>query len=609
MKKEKSNMKYLYLAMLALTVIFAYLAGFRVGWITNTNTENMHAQPAEEQMWTCSMHPQIQQPKPGKCPICFMDLIPVETGGDTMGAGSSQISFSPEAIKLMELQTTPVERKFVEAEIRLVGKIEYDETKLKHVTAWAAGRIDRLFVDFVGTEVIEGDHMVRLYSPELISAQAEYLQALKSVENMPGNTSELISKSNNATLKAAKEKLLLLGLTELQLKDIQSKGEPADYLTIYASVGGVVLEKHVTEGAYVKTGTMIYTIADLSSLWVKLDAYESDVALVTYQQEVEFTTEAYPGEVFKGKITFIPPTLDPKTRTVKLRVNVPNPDGKLKPGMFVRAVVHSKLAQNGVVTDPSLANKYVCPMHPSIIKDELGTCDICEMDLVKAPSRGFITADQTEEAPIVIPASAPLMTGKRAVVYVKTSNVEKPTFEGREIVLGPRAGNYYIVKEGLSEGEIVVTKGNFKIDSALQIQAKPSMMSPDGATVPGHHQEDPQMQHQDTKEQTLCPVMGGAVNKKYFIEYQGEKVYFCCPGCDEVFLKEPEKYMDKLPQFRQKSMEQTHCPVMGGAINKKYFIEYEGEKVYFCCPGCEEAFLKEPEKYMGKLPQFKNNNQ
>jgi Cu(I)/Ag(I) efflux system membrane fusion protein len=595
-------MKPMKLVLLLVPVILAFVAGFIISRMTITAKDTeMHAQHADEQMWTCSMHPQIQQPKPGKCPICFMDLIPVETGGDTMGTGSSQISFSPEAIKLMELQTTPVERKFVEAEIRLVGKIEYDETKLKHVTAWAAGRIDRLFVDFVGTEVIEGDHMVRLYSPELISAQAEYLQTLKSVENMPDNTSELIRKSNNATLKAAKEKLLLLGLTELQLKDIQSKGEPADYLTIYAPVGGIVLEKHVTEGAYVKTGTMIYTIADLSSIWVKLDAYESDVALVTYQQEVEFTTEAYPGEIFKGKITFIPPTLDPKTRTVKLRVNVANPDGKLKPGMFVRAVVRSKLAQSGVVTDPSLADKYVCPMHPSIIKDESGICDICEMDLVKAPSRGLIAADQTEQAPLVIPASAPLLTGKRAVVYVKATNAEKPTFEGREIVLGPRAGDYYIVKEGLSEGEIVVTRGNFKIDSALQIQAKPSMMSPDDSPVP--------MQDQDTKEQTLCPVMGGAVNKKYFIEYQGKKVYFCCPGCDEAFLKEPERYLDKLPQFQQKSMEQTHCPVMGGAINKKYFIEYQDKKVYFCCPGCEETFLKEPEKYMDKLPQFKHKNQ
>ena len=143
-----------------------------------------------------------------------MDLIPVGTDSDSVQTEPGEITFTPEAIKLMEIQTSPVERKFVDAEIRMVGKVEYDETKLKHVTAWTGGRIDRLFVDFEGTEVIKGDHMVRLYSPDLISAQAEYLQALKSVNNMSDKTSELIRKSNNATLKAAGEKLLLMGLTE-----------------------------------------------------------------------------------------------------------------------------------------------------------------------------------------------------------------------------------------------------------------------------------------------------------------------------------------------------------------------------------------------------------
>ncbi len=550
MKKERFKFKNLKLMLLLVPVVLAFIAGFVISRMTIIAADNEVSVPdTQEQIWTCSMHPQIQQPKPGKCPICFMDLIPVETGSDTPWAAPSRISFSPEAIKLMELQTARVERKFVDAEIRLVGQVDYDETKLKHVTAWAAGRVDRLFVDFAGTEVIKGDHMVRLFSPELISAQAEYLQALKSVENMSENISELIRNSNNATLKAAKEKLVLLGLTERQLKDIQSKGEPIDYLTIYAPVGGIVLEKHVTEGAYVKTGTIIYTIADLSSIWVKLDAYESDVALAAYQQEVEFTVEAYPGEVFKGRITFIAPTLDRKTRTVKLRVNVPNPEGKLKPGMFVRAVVHSKLAQNGVLTDPNLVNKYVCPMHPSIIKNKPGICDICEMDLVTAASRGAAGSNVNKIAPLVIPVSAPLITGKRAVVYVEIPETEKPTYEGREIVLGPRAGDHYIVKEGLSEGDIVVKKGNFKIDSALQIQAKPSMMSPEEDAVATDHQGHHEMQQGDTKEQKICPVMGGAINKKYFIEYKGEKVYFCCPGCEEVFLEEPEKYMDKLPQF------------------------------------------------------------
>jgi Cu(I)/Ag(I) efflux system membrane fusion protein len=218
-------------------------------------------------------------------------------------------------------------------------------------------------------------------------------------------------------------------------------------------------------------------IADLSHLWVKLDAYESDMMWIRYGQVVEFITEAYPGEVFSGKISFIDPVLDSKTRTIKLRVNVENLDGKLKPEMFVRAVVRAKVAQGGMVMDAEMEGKWICPMHLSVIKTEAGSCDICGMDLVTTESLGYVKVDDTGQAPLVIPASAALITGRRAVVYVRQADADKPTYEGREVVLGPRAGDYYIVKSGLEEGEIVVTNGNFKIDSAMQIQAKPSMMS------------------------------------------------------------------------------------------------------------------------------------
>jgi Cu(I)/Ag(I) efflux system membrane fusion protein len=211
-------------------------------------------------------------------------------------------------------------------------------------------------------------------------------------------------------------------------------------------------------------------------LWVKLDAYESDLPWVRYGQEVEFSAEAYPGQVFKGKISFRDPILNAKTRTVKVRLNVDNPDGRLKPGMFVRGVLRAKVAQGGAVMEPELAGKWICPMHPSVVKDQPDKCDICEMDLVTTESL-YVTASEPNEPPLVIPATAPLITGKRAVVYVRIPDANKPTFEGRQIVLGPRAADYYLVEEGLEEGELVVTKGNFKIDSALQIQARPSMMS------------------------------------------------------------------------------------------------------------------------------------
>jgi len=310
----------------------------------------------------------------------------------------------------------------------------------------------------------------------LFSAQAELLQAVKAAQNIKPDSSELVGKSITETLEAAREKLRLLGLKQEQIKQIEKTGKPVDHLTIYAPIGGVVIEKNAAEGMYVETGTKIYTIADLSQLWVKLDAYESDMMWIRYGQEVEFTTEAYPGEVFKGRISFIDPVLNAKTRTVKLRVNVENPDGKLKPEMFVRAVVNSKIAEGGRVMDEEMAGKWICPMHLDIVKDTAGTCDICGMDLVTAESLGYVKA-ATGRAPLVVPASAVLITGKRAVVYVQIPDTKKPTYQGCKIVLGPRAGDYYIVESGLNVGEIVVTNGNFKIDSEMQLRAKPSMMN------------------------------------------------------------------------------------------------------------------------------------
>jgi Cu(I)/Ag(I) efflux system membrane fusion protein len=560
-EKRKVSRFEVKLILLVIVIIIAFVVGYIVRGRKPAAEEGyqvVETKPqAGKQWWTCSMHPEIQLPKPGKCPKCFMDLIPVKSDGIEQ-VGSREISFSPEALKLMEIQTSPVERKFVEAEIRMVGKVDYDETRLKHITAWVPGRIDRLYVDFTGTEVIKGDHMVYLYSPELISAQVEFLQAVKSVQNISAESSGLIKNSIEATLEAAKEKLRLLGLTKEQIQEIASSGEPTDHITINAPVGGIVIEKHATEGMYVQTGSAIYTIADLSELWIKLDAYESDMTWIRYGQKVEFTTEAYPGEVFKGKITFISPTLDSKTRTVKVRVNVSNPDGKLKPEMFIRAVIRSKVASGDKVMEEDMAGKWICPMHPSVIKEDPGECDICQMDLVTTESRGYVKAETAEQAPLVIKATAPLITGKRAVVYVQVPGMEKPTFQGRDVILGPKAGNYYLVEEGLAEGEVVVTNGNFKIDSALQIQAKPSMMGHEGGVPAGGHQhgdmhqvDDIPTEGQAAIKQTHCPVMGGKIDEQYFTVYEGKKVYFCCPGCDEVFLKNPETYLSKLPQFQE----------------------------------------------------------
>lgn len=461
-------------------------------------SQGMTAEPASNvpSIWTCSMHPQIRRDGPGSCPICGMDLVPVKKSA----SGVRTVSINADVKKLMNIQTVPVGRRYVTADVRMVGKVEYDETRLAHITAWVSGRLDRLYVDFTGVEVNKGDHMAYIYSEELYTAQQELIAALES--NAGRSSSRFVTPIDLA--ESAREKLRLLGITDEQIQGIEQRGKPTEHLTIYSPASGIVVEKLRQEGDRVRTGDRIYTVADLSRLWVQMDAYESDLAWLRYGQEVEFTTEAYPGEVFKGQVAFIDPVLNKDTRTVKVRVNVSNEDGRLKPEMFVRAIVRSKIAAGGRVLDASLAGKWISPMHPEIIKDEPGNCDICKMPLVRAESLGYVTAEPSDTAkPLVIPVSAALLTGTRAIVYVQVPDAEEPTYEGREIVLGPRAGDYYLVKAGLKEGELVVTNGNFKLDSALQISAKPSMMTPSGGGGgSGHNHGGDAMPKSDGDEMT-----------------------------------------------------------------------------------------------------------
>lgn len=476
-------------ASVPVLILLALVAGFLLHAVLQAPSRPTDRSPVatKEQeaarkikYWTCSMHPQIKQPESGACPICAMDLIPVTEGSEQPdGAGAAPtLTMSQHAQTIAEIQTTPVERRHPDAEIRLVGKVTYDETRLEDITAWVPGRLDRLFVDFTGVAVREGDHLISIYSPKLIAAQEELLQAIETERKLRQASGSVVKEATAGTVKAARDKLKLLGLKAGQVEKIEESGEPLDRLTIYAPTGGIVVEKHKKEGAYVDTGSVIYTIADLSHVWVKLDAYESDMMWLRYGQPVTVVAEAYPGEVFQGRIAFIDPVLNERTRTVKLRIDVPNPDARLKPGMFVRATVRPKVAAGGQVMEPELAGKWICRMHPGEISEEPGDCSVCGMPLVKTESVGYVPADAAEEPPLVIPASAPLITGTRAVVYVAVPDAEQPTYEGREIVLGPRAGDSYLVKSGLKEGENVVTQGNFKIDSALQIQAEPSMMNP-----------------------------------------------------------------------------------------------------------------------------------
>jgi Cu(I)/Ag(I) efflux system membrane fusion protein len=316
-----------------------------------------------------------------------------------------------------------------------------------------------------------------LYGPDLLASQQELIEAKRAVRRAERGSPALRSAAR-ATLDAARERFRLWGFTPEQIRTLERQGQANDHMTIYSPIAGVVIEKAVDEGSYVGEGDAIVRIADLSKLWLVMPAYESDLRWLRYGQRVAFEVAALPGERFEGRIAFVSPVLDPATRTAEVRVNLDNAGARFKPEMFARARVQVHVRDDGQVVEPSLEGKWLGPMHPEIVSDEPGVCPICGMELVPAETLGFGASGRP---PLVIPVTAPLITGERAIVYVAHFGPRHTRYEGREVLLGPRAGKDYVVLQGLREGERVVTRGAFKIDSSLQIRAEPSMMNPEGS--------------------------------------------------------------------------------------------------------------------------------
>ncbi|MDA0667173.1 MAG: efflux RND transporter periplasmic adaptor subunit [Planctomycetota bacterium] len=451
-------------------------------------TEGVAANATEA--WTCSMHPSIKAPKEGDCPICGMDLIPLETGTNTAADGPNILRLEEGQKALAGIRTSLVRRADAAHKVRLVGKLAVDETAIAILSAYVGGRLDRLYVDYTGLKVRAGDHLAEIYSPQLFHAQEELIVAVESAKRFGAQSDESLIKISHSTVVAARKKLTLYGLTEEQMQEIVDLGEPSEQITLSAPIGGTVIHRSAVEGQYVKEGEQLYTIANLDQLWLELDAYESDLPWIRYGQQVTFSVDAWPGETFSGSISFLDPVLDSVTRTVHVRVEVDNSDGRLRPAMFARATVSTPIVGNGQAAPVDMHGKWICPMHPEVIAEESGICRICEMDLETAESLGFASEMAEMISPLLIPATAPLLTGDRAIVFVEIQNVEQhgaSIFEARDIVLGPRAGDDFVVREGLMEGESVVTRGSFTIDSEMQLRGKQSMMAPDGGGVVGHN--------------------------------------------------------------------------------------------------------------------------
>ncbi len=371
---------------------------------------------------------------------------------------------------MASVETVPVERRKLFKELRAVGKIQYNETGLVIIVSRVDGYIERLYVDYTGVNVKKGDHLADIYSQELAASMSEML-IFSSFEE------------RQRSPEASKARLRQFGMDNVQIEEVLKTKKPIPYVTLYSPIDGTVVEKMVFGGSHVDRGAILYRVANLDSVWVMLDIYESEISWIQYGREVEVKTEAYPGEAFKGIVTFISPTLHPETRTIKVRVNLSNRDRRLKPEMFVHATVRVPLMADAKPAPSGLEGKYTCPMHPEVIHSEPGKCPICGMNLEQLPGHPDGALDPQEI--LAVPATGVLDSGLRKIVYVEKGPGE---FAPSEIVVGPRAGDYYPVLSGLRPGQRIAVRGNFLIDSQFQVNGLPSLFYPSGQAPAGGHQ-------------------------------------------------------------------------------------------------------------------------
>jgi len=369
--------------------------------------------------YTCPMHPFIIKDKPGACPICGMSLVPVkkaEEGKPKEGEMEmlEHVSLSPTQLVMANVATVKVDRVPLAKEVAAVGIVQYDQTRQARVTAWVAGRLDRLYVNSVGAWVSKGRPVAEVYSPDLVSAQQEYLLALRSREQFKNSPVQAISQGGEGLVASARQRLKLMGVKDYQIKALEKSGNPNIRLPIYTPLSGIVIEKIALEGQYVNVGDPLFNIADLSTVWVEVEVYEGDFPFVKTGQKVDIVSQSYPGKIFTGRVSFVYPFLDPKTRTVKVRVELSNPGLRLKPDMFVNAV----------------------------IKMPLG--DV-----------------------LAVPVAAVLDTGKRQVVWVEK---EPGMFAPRDVKTGARVGDHVQILSGLLRGDKVAATGAYLIDSEAQLK-------------------------------------------------------------------------------------------------------------------------------------------
>jgi multidrug efflux pump subunit AcrA (membrane-fusion protein) len=459
----------------------------RIGWISTGSGDPTTSGDSVARTYTCSMHPQIRQPAPGSCPICGMKLV-AATAGEGMIADELAVTLTPAARRLAHIATAVVTRETMLTDIETIGAIAIDESRMVTIPSYIDGRIERLFADYTGVVVAEGDHLAVIYSPELYSAQVEYLESRKAVTGNNPSSIESVRKAQEKLAANSRQKLIELGMQERQITELEQSSEAQSRLTVYASAGGTVIEKSAMEGKYVKAGDPIYRIADLSTVWLMLELYPDDAARIRFGQRVKATMQSLPDETFEGRVAFIDPTVNKQLRTVGVRVEFLNDDARLRPGDYATAKIFLPIGQQGEVYDGDLAGRWISPMHPQIIRDTPGDCPVCGMALVPTSRYGYSDVPVKQPESLNVPRSAVLMAGTHSVVYVES---EPGRFEIRPVKLGPILQERIIILDGLKAGDVVATSGNFLIDSQMQLAGKPSLIDPTRAIAAQKERKGP----------------------------------------------------------------------------------------------------------------------
>lgn len=463
----------------AAVVIVAGLVFFLLGvaqrsqWLTAAGFSATAGQATsateggEGKRYICPMMCTPPSSQPGRCPVCGMELVEATGGG---GGDGISVTIEPAARRLVGIQTAVSKLGDLHRTIRTIGSIDFDESRLSTISAYVDGRLEKMYANYAGVKVNRGDDLALIYSPQLYSAQTEYVASL----NRGGKVGRF-QVSGGDLNQMARENLAELGMTQNQIDELTTSGKPLSRIRIKSPQSGTVIEKSAVDGDYVKTGQKLYRVADLSSVWLMLDLFPDDASAVRFGQQVEAEVQSMPGEVFTGRVAFIDPTVHEMTRTVRVRVEILNFDGKLRPGDYATARISVPALPTDQVYDSALANKYISPMHPQVIRDQPGTCPLCDMDLVPTSELGFASAPLPLQQVVTVPRDAVLLAGENSVIYVET---DPGRFEIRRVTVGPMTRKEAVIAAGLAAGEVVATGGNFLIDSQMQLAGNPSLMDP-----------------------------------------------------------------------------------------------------------------------------------